>query len=64
MSKKKKDFPNNWEAISEAPAEFFDPLPFDDFMSWKIGGWEIPSSIACIIRATHLNTKKVTEYVY
>ena len=64
MSKKNKDFPNNWEAINEAPSECFDEIPFDDFMSWKIGGWEIPSSISCIIRATHLKSKKVTEYVY
>ena len=63
MSKKKKDFPNNWDALMDAPSEAFDEIPFDDFMSWKIGGWEIPSSVACMIRET-TKTGKVKEYIY
>ena len=62
--KKKKDFPNNWEALKDAPSEYFEPIAFDDFMDWKVGGWEIPSSVACIIRATNLDTKQVKEMVY
>tara|TARA_R100001082_G_scaffold86486_1_gene53074 strand:+ start:438 stop:773 length:336 start_codon:yes stop_codon:yes gene_type:complete len=66
MAKKKKkpDFPNNWEAIEDCPDSFFYPIPFDEFMDWKIFGYEIPSSIDSIIREHNLETGKVTEYVY
>ena len=64
MSKKKPYFPNNWEAINDAPAECFDSIPFDEFMDWKICGWEIPSSVACIIREKNYVTGKVKEYTY
>ena len=33
-------------------------------MDWKIGGYEIPSSIKCIIRETNLSTGRVKEHVY
>ena len=33
-------------------------------MDWKINGWEIPSSVACIIREQDIKTGKVTEHVY
>ena len=64
MSKKKPYFHNNVEAIREAPDAFFIPLPYDEFMNWKIGGWELPSSVSCIIRETNHRTGKVTEHVY
>jgi len=69
MTKKKPYFPNNWEAMKNTPPEAFSlpnnqPLTFDDFMDWKIGGWELPSSVSCIIRQTDLETGRVTEYVY
>ncbi len=64
MSKKKKYYHNNWAAIQDAPAELFDSIPYDEFMDWKISGWEIPSSVSCMIRETDLKTGKVTEYVY
>ena len=66
MSKKKRNkyFPNNYDAVSSAPAEWFPPIDFDEFMDWKIGGYEIPSSINCIIRETRCDTGEVTEYVY
>ena len=69
MTKKKRKkpyFPNNWKAISDTPAEFFGMhLPtFEEFMDWKIAGYEIPSSISCIIREKRLDTGEVTEYVY
>ena len=66
MSKKKRKpyFPNNWEAIKECPADMFHSIPFDEFMDWKIAGYEIPSSINCIIRETRIDTGEVTEYVY
>ena len=66
MSKKrrKKYFPNNYDAVAGAPAEWFPGIPFDEFMDWKIGGYEIPSSVNCIIRESRIDTGEVTEYVY
>ena len=61
---KKKYFPNNWKNIKDAPEQFFLPLDYDEFMDWKINGWEIPSSVACIIREQDIKTGKVTEHVY
>ena len=62
--RKKKYFPNNWKPIKDAPEEAFEPIGFDEFMDWKIGGYEIPDEIACIIREQNINTGKVKEYVY
>ena len=62
--RKKKDFPNNYDAIAECPPKFFHSIPYDEFMDWKICGYEIPSSINSIIREQDLETGKVTEYVY
>ena len=65
MSKKKKPyFHNNVEAIRDAPDKWFIPIPFDEFMDWKIAGYEIPSSVACIIREHNLKTGSINEYVY
>ena len=65
MSKKKKPyFPNNWEAIHSAPDEYFVPVPYEQFMDWKIDGWELPSSIAAVIREEIAETGKIKEYVY
>ena len=61
---KKKYYPNNWRAIKDSPDQFFLPLDYDEFMDWKINGWEIPSSVACIIREQDLKTGKVTEHVF
>ena len=67
MSKKKKKkryFPNNWKELHDAPAELFDDLSFEEFMDWKIAGWQLPPSICCIIREHNQVTGKVTEHVY
>ncbi len=64
MTKKKPYFPNNVEALTKAPAELFESIEFDEFMEWKTQGWELPSSVACIIRDHNLRTGKVKEYVY
>ena len=61
---KKKYFPNNWKRLRDVPASFFEPIAFDEFMEWKIGGYEIPSSVKCIIRETNLSTGRVKEYTY
>ena len=64
MPKKKKYFPNNWKRLKDVPASYFEPIAFDEFMDWKIGGYEIPSSVKCIIRETNLSTGKVKEFTY
>jgi hypothetical protein len=65
MTKKKKPyFHNNWSKLKDVPDELFDSIEYDEFMEWKVGGWELPSSVCCIIRETDSKTKKVKEYVY
>lgn len=59
-----KYYPNNWEAISEAPAEIFEPCDVEDFFLWKVNGWELPSSVTCVLRAQHKDTGKIKEHVY
>lgn len=62
--KKKPYFDNNWQEYKDAPDELFERHTFEEVMHWKVGGWELPSSVCCVIRATDLETYKVTEYVY
>jgi HD-like signal output (HDOD) protein len=62
--KRKPYFDNNWQEYKDAPDELFVPHTFEEVMSWKVGGWEFPSSVCCVIRATNLETRKVKEYVY
>ena len=64
MTKRKPYYHNNWRQYKDAPDKFFIPLAFDEFMDWKIAGWEIPSSVSCIIREDNRKTGKVTEHVY
>ena len=44
-------YPNNWEAYKDAPDDAFESHTFEEIMSWKVAGWELPSSVCCIIRA-------------
>jgi len=62
--RKKKEFPNNWKAYHKAPSEYFQSIPFDHFMDWKVFGWDLPSSIDCIIREEDPKTGKIKEHVY
>ena len=64
MPKRKPYYPNNWQAYKDTDPSFFIPMAFDEFMDWKIGGYELPSSINCLIRERDLKTGKVKEYVY
>ena len=60
---KKPYYPNNWRQWKEIPDEFLYAPTFEEFSDWKLSGWELPSSICCIIRET--TTKgKVKEYTY
>ena len=69
MMSKKKYFPNNWQRYKDCPDNFFSlggnvHHTFDDFMEWKVGGWDLPSSVCCIIRVQDNKTKKISEHVY
>ena len=56
MSGRKKDFPNNWKRYKDAPDDMFMNHTFDEIMDYKIGVWQLPSSIHCIIREEHFLT--------
>tara|TARA_Y100001963_G_scaffold115381_1_gene160186 strand:+ start:39 stop:464 length:426 start_codon:yes stop_codon:yes gene_type:complete len=60
--KKPKYFPNNWRAYKESEDSFFIPLSYSDFFNWKVMGWALPSSVACIIREE--TDGKISEKVY
>ena len=62
--KKNKYYPNSWQEYKDSDDDFFYDHEFEDFMNWKVHGWQLPSSVCCIIRETDTKTKKVKEYVY
>ena len=64
MSGKRKEFPNNWQKFKDAPDELFHEHTFEEIMDWRVGAWELPSNISCLIREADLETKKITEHVY
>ena len=64
MTNKKRYFPNKLKQLRAVPAEMFEPIEFDEFMDWKIAGFELPSSHACIIRTRNIKTGKIKEYAY
>ena len=59
-----KEFPNNWEAFKDAPDDMFERHTFEEVMDWKVAGWELPSSVECIVRVTDQDTKMIREHVY
>jgi len=59
----KSYYPNNWEAWHEIPEEFLHTITYEEFVDWKLRGWELPSSVCCIIRVT-TDKGKIKEYVY
>ena len=62
-NKRPKYFPNNWKAYKDSPDEFFIPLTYKDFFNWKVMGWVLPSSIACVIREEN-EYGDISEKVY
>jgi len=55
--------PNNWQEYKDAPDEMFERHTFEEIMSWKVAGWELPASVCCIIRAS-TPKGKIKEYTY
>ena len=37
--KKRKYYPNNWQAIKDCPPNYFPSMPFDEFREWKVFGY-------------------------
>ena len=60
---KKKLFANNWKEYRDTPVEMFPDVPFDEYMEWRVHGWEILPSHCCIVRA-YAKNGKVQEYSY
>ena len=60
---KKRLFANNWKEYRDTPCELFPEVPFDEYMDWRVHGWEILPSHCCLIRA-RTKTGKVKEYSY
>ena len=60
----KRYYPNNWEQYKDAPDEMFERHLFDEVMEWKVAGWELPSSVCCIIRVRDSKTYKIKEHTY
>lgn len=60
----KKYFPNNWQEYKDEPDDSFISHTFQELMEWKVGEWELPSSIYCILRCMNLKTGKVKEHAY
>ena len=65
---RKKYYPNNWKVIHDTPAEAFKfpdgDLTFEEFMDWKIGGYEIKDDYCCVIRTKDMDNGKIKEYAY
>ena len=60
----KKYFPNKWNAYKKVPAEKFGTISFGKFMAYRVGGYDIPEDVSCIIRQEDVITGKIKEYVY
>ena len=59
---KRKYYPNNWKKFKDAPDDVFYTPTFEEFENWKLSGWELPTSVFCIIRAEE--NGKINEYTY
>ena len=57
-------FPNNWEQYKDTPASEFMQHTYEEVMEWKVGSWELPSSVACIMRVYNRKSGKIKEYTY
>ena len=62
--KRKKYFKNNVKLLQGVPDEHFESITFEEFMDWKIHGYEIPDSVYCVFRTRNMETGKVEEHYY
>jgi len=64
MSRAKPYYPNNWALYKEAPDDMFMQHTFFEIMKWKVAGWQLPSSVDCIIRYKEPGSDKIKERIY
>jgi len=56
---KRKYYPNKWKQVNAIPSKYFDSIEFEDLMDFKIGGYELPEGVVCLLRERNLS-----EYTY
>ena len=61
--RKRNYYPNNWQQYKDSPDDMFINHTYEEFMDWKIEGWYLPSSVACIIRVEEFDGT-INEYTY
>ena len=61
---KRKYYPNKWKQVKAIPSKYFESIDFEDLMDWKLGGYELPEGVVCLLRERNLKTNKVSEYTY
>ena len=61
---KRKYYPNKVKQIQAIPSNHFESIDFEDLMDWKLGGYELPEGVVCLLRERNLKTNKVSEYTY
>lgn len=59
----KKEFPNNWQNVSDTPSDEFGEIEYELMMNMLMM-WEIPSSHCCIMRCENRSTGKISEFSY
>ena len=64
MTNKKRYFPNKVKRLRAVPAEMFEPCDYEDFMAWKLEGWQIPDNVLCIIREQDVKSGRIREFTY
>ncbi len=60
---KKRLFANNWKEYRDTHWKMFPDVGYEEYMEWRVHGWEILPTHCCIIRAS-THTGKVKEYCY
>ena len=61
MPSKKPYFPHNIEGVMDTQ---FSPVDAETVLENAVHAWEIPSSVALLIRTTDKNTGRVQEFTY
>jgi len=46
------------------PADQYMTVSYAELMDHKVANWELPSSVACVIRVQNNKTNKINEMVY
>lgn len=62
--KKRKYYPNNWEAIKACPPKYFPEMEYEEFRDWKIFGYQLPSSHYGVVRIENLDKGTIEEFTY